>query len=936
MSAGEDSPAQRYARARRRNLNPGVNDFRAGYPFELDPFQVEACSALEDGYGVLVCAPTGAGKTVVGEFAVYLALNAGQKCFYTTPIKALSNQKYADLVERYGPESIGLLTGDNSVNADAPVIVMTTEVLRNMLYVGSSALTGLAYVVLDEVHYLGDRFRGAVWEEAIIHLPESVALVSLSATVSNAEEFGDWLISVRGDTKVVVHEQRPVPLWQHLLVGSRLFDLFDTGPADLVDPSDVNRADPSKVNEQLKRYISERMRHFDANSYGYRGNGHGGRGSRDRPSTRGWRPPDRAEVITRLEQTGLLPAITFIFSRAGCDAAVRQCLNAGLWLTSDEERTEIAAIVEEHTAGLAAEDLDILGYWDWLDGLRRGVAAHHAGMVPAFKETVEALFVRGLVKAVFATETLALGINMPARTVVLEKLSKFNGEGHADLTPGEYTQLTGRAGRRGIDVEGHAVVLWAPEVDPGRLAGLASTRTYPLRSSFRPSYNMAVNLVGQMGRPASRQLLESSFAQFQADRSVVGTARQILTMNTSLAEFEQRMTCDRGDFAEYARLRRELRDRETTLSKANARSRHGAVIAAIERLNPGDVVRLSRGRRAGLAVVLDPGVRAYDDPHPLVLTQARWAGRLAVSDFSAPIDVLGHIRVPGNFNHRSVSDRRQLAGKLDRLTGADTPRTQRKAGSNADDDQVIRLRAALRAHPCHGCPDREEHARWAERHHRLARERDALQSRMDGRTDSLGRAFDRITALLVERGYLLGDDSTAAGRVLSRIWSDSDLLVAECLRSGVWEGLAPAELAAVVSTLVYEPRRDERLVERMPNESVREAIDSTIRIWGDLADDESDRGLTRSPEPQPGFVWAAYRWTKHESLDRALAATSESGPGLSAGDFVRWCKQLLDLLGQIASAPIEAGSGSSQSVAKAARAAVADIRHGVVAASMIG
>src|SRR5215207_2708819 len=220
------SPAERYAAARRRSARPALADFTAGYPFDLDPFQTEACEALEDGLGVLVCAPTGAGKTVVGEFAVHLALAEGRKCFYTTPIKALSNQKYNDLVERHGAADVGLLTGDNSVNGDAPVVVMTTEVLRNMLYAGSPALAGLGYVVMDEVHYLADRFRGAVWEEVIIHLPDSVSVVSLSATVSNAEEFGDWLRTVRGDTDVVVEERRPVPLWQHVMVGSRLVDLF--------------------------------------------------------------------------------------------------------------------------------------------------------------------------------------------------------------------------------------------------------------------------------------------------------------------------------------------------------------------------------------------------------------------------------------------------------------------------------------------------------------------------------------------------------------------------------------------------------------------------------------------------------------------------------------------------------------------------------------
>ena len=616
------SPAERYAASQERAAHPAVTEFAGQYPFDLDDFQLEACRALEEGSSVLVCAPTGAGKTVVGEFAVFLALAGGQKCYYTTPIKALSNQKYNDLVDRHGPDRVGLLTGDNSINAAAPIVVMTTEVLRNMLYVGSDALTGLGYVVMDEVHYLGDRFRGAVWEEVLIHLPDSVRLVSLSATVSNAEEFGDWLVTVRGDTRVIVHEQRPVPLWQHVLVGSRLFDLFQDAEA-----TSATAEGSADVNPELRQYLSDRMR---ASEVGTRG--------RVRRRGPGWRPPHRPDVVARLDREGLLPLITFIFSRVGCDAAVRQCVQAGLWLTDPAERDEITALVEERTAGIPSEDLEVLGYWEWLDGLRRGVAAHHAGLIPAFKETVEELFVRGLVRAVFATETLALGINMPARCVLLERLTKFNGETHADITPGEYTQLTGRAGRRGIDIEGHAVVLWGPEIDLARVAGLASTRTYPLRSSFRPSYNMAVNLVGQMGRSAARALLDASFAQFQADRGVAGLVAQIRRNEKSLDEYATRMNCDRGDFREYMALRQELSEREAALARAASRERRGAVAASLEALRTGDVIRVPAGRRAGLAIVLDPGVTPRDDPRPLVLTERRWAGRLSMMDFPVAVE----------------------------------------------------------------------------------------------------------------------------------------------------------------------------------------------------------------------------------------------------------------------------------------------------------
>ena len=578
------SPSEQYAAFRAGRQHPILRDFAGLYDFPLDDFQLRACRELEDGRGVLVAAPTGSGKTVVGEFAVHLALGTERKCFYTTPIKALSNQKYADLVRRYGADRVGLLTGDNSVNGEAPIVVMTTEVLRNMLYAGSRTLAGLGFVVMDEVHYLADRMRGAVWEEVIIHLPESVSLVSLSATVSNAEEFGEWLETVRGDTTTIVEEQRPVPLFQHVMVGKRMHDLFASSD---VDASAGFVKEGAPVNNELVRiarddFASTRL-------------------MRDRRSPRKGRPgssknprsvgngrrvwiPTRVDVIDRLDREGLLPAIVFVFSRVGCDAAVTQCLSAGVRLTKPEERDEIEAFVEERCRHLPEDDLHVLGYHDFLDGLTRGVAAHHAGMLPAFKECVEQLFVQGLCKVVFATETLALGINMPARTVVIEKLSKWNGETHADITPGEYTQLTGRAGRRGLDVEGHGVVVWQPGMNPNELAGLASTRTYPLRSSFRPSYNMAVNLVHQFGRERARELLESSFAQFQADKAVVGLARQLRKSETALEGYAEAATCHLGDFMEYAALRRKLSDAEKSSARNRRLDRREDALSSLHKL----------------------------------------------------------------------------------------------------------------------------------------------------------------------------------------------------------------------------------------------------------------------------------------------------------------------------------------------------------------
>ncbi|MFG6476800.1 DEAD/DEAH box helicase [Microbacterium sp. P06] len=573
------SPAERFARASERASHPRTADFAASQRFELDEFQIAGCQALEEGRSVLVAAPTGAGKTIVGEFAIHLAmLEPGEKAYYTTPIKALSNQKFRELVDVYGPDEVGLLTGDTNINGSARIVVMTTEVLRNMLYAESGALRGLRYVIMDEVHYLADRFRGAVWEEVIIHLPPSVRLVSLSATVSNAEEFGDWLDTVRGDTAVIVSEIRPVPLEQHVLVRGDLLPLFD-------DRAGVATA---QVNQELMR-----LRSTGGTTYENNQRNQSARNARDagydalrgRPHKRGSRPVaaahaqrierlDRPEVVALLERANLLPAIFFIFSRVGCDAAVQQVRRSGVRLTTPEERDEIRRVVEERTRSLLEEDLAVLGFWEWRENLERGVAAHHAGLLPAFKEVVEELFQRKLVKAVFATETLALGINMPARTVVLEKLEKFNGEARVAITSGEYTQITGRAGRRGIDVEGHAVIQWTAALDPQSVAALASRRTYPLNSSFRPTYNMAVNLIDQFGRARSREVLESSFAQFQADRAVVGLARQVREAEGSLSGYEKAMTCDRGDFMEYSGIRRELSDveklnrRDATASRA--------------------------------------------------------------------------------------------------------------------------------------------------------------------------------------------------------------------------------------------------------------------------------------------------------------------------------------------------------------------------------
>ena len=785
----EMTPAERFAAAKVRSKYSKVASFAAKFPFELDDFQVAGCRSLEDGKGVLVAAPTGAGKTIVGEFAAYLAIEQGKKCFYTAPIKALSNQKYQDLKEMYGENRVGLLTGDTSINSEAPLVVMTTEVLRNMIYSNSHTLKDLGFVVMDEVHYLADKFRGAVWEEILIHLPETIQVASLSATVSNAEEFGDWLNEVRGDTEVIVSEIRPVPLYQHVLFGNQLLDLFlSTG----------------KVNPEIVRLERESYRQVKV-KYGASGKTH----------QRNWRESDkpnirvmgRSDVIEKLNREGLLPAITFIFSRNACQAAVHQCLTAGIRLTNADERAKIREIVFRATENIPEEDLVVLGFHEWLEGLERGIAAHHAGLLPSFKETVEELFQAGLVKCVFATETLALGINMPARTVVLEKLSKWNGQSHVSISPGEFTQLTGRAGRRGIDIEGNAVILWNKDVESASVAGLASTRTYPLKSSFKPTYNMTINLISQFGAERARTSLEASFAQYQADKAVVGLAKQIRRNDSAIETLLAEMECHLGNFDEYWQIRADIKELEKTINK------------------------------------------------------------------------------------------------------------QKKAKALLIEEEIIAFRKNLRSHPCHGCSDRETHARIAERAGRLRRENKGLNDRVSNRTDVIARRFDLVQIMLERYSYLEAGVITRWGLILAKIYGETDLLIAEMIRTGAFDSLNAQEIVSVLSALVYEARRDE--TPKIPHGEVQKALGELTILWKRIHEDEKDLGLEPMREPDLGFCMASYRWASGHSLSAILKGTE-----LTVGDFVRSTKQIIDLLRQIASA--------SPHLEKVARDALDQIDRGII------
>jgi ATP-dependent RNA helicase HelY len=888
--------------------------------FELDRFQREAIDALDRGESVLVAAPTGAGKTVVAEHAVELALRERGKAFYTTPIKALSNQKYGDLVARHGADRVGLLTGDNAINAEAEVVVMTTEVLRNMIYAASPLLEGLRFVVLDEVHYLQDTYRGPVWEEVIVHLGRKVQLVCLSATVSNATEVADWLATVRGATALVLEQERPVELRNLYLVGDRTGDTEHLLPI-LVDGEpnpEGDRTDGSLRNGRNGK--------SGGSGQGRNGAGRNGNGRRSR-----WYTPRRPEVIRLLEEHEMLPGLYFIFSRAACEDAVRSCVEAGIRLVGPEERDRIRMIVEQHTAGLTRDDLAVLGYSRWAEALERGIAAHHAGMVPPFKEAVEACFAAGLVKAVFATETLALGVNMPARSVVIERLSKFTGERRAFLTPGEYTQITGRAGRRGIDNVGYAVVLWSPWVPFAQVAELAASRSYALRSAFRPTYNMATNLVARYEPTEAHRLLNLSFGQFQADRAVVDAESRAERTRRKISRLRAEATCDRGSVEEYHRLRSAAGAR----LKAERRAADREIELALVRLAPGDVVDVDGVRLAVLSVAqrkkgvrmraIDSAGRDLRVGATALVTAPRRVGKV---DLPTPYQ-------PNQRTFRTAVARALAASPLGSGdgTGKGAGRTVVRNGTAEEPGRADPLGrddpaggdggTGAEDHPVAACPDRDAHVRALMKAERAERELAKLQRDVRNRTETLARRFDRVLELLEAWGYLDGWELTDRGQVLARTYHESDLLVAEALSQGLLDGLDPATLAGLVSTFVYEHRGPDTPPEPwFPSRLARSRWAAVEALYRRLAAEEEAIGLTVTRAPEAGFLALAYAWAGGEPLAEVLADED-----LTGGDFVRVIRMVIDLLRQIADVAPRAAT------ALAARQAATALQRGAVVAA---
>ncbi len=861
--------------------------------FELDPFQLDAIAALDRSESVLVAAPTGAGKTVVADAAIDMALHSGGRTIYTTPIKALSNQKFNDLCHRLGPDGIGLLTGDNSIRPHASVVVMTTEVLRNMMYAASPNLDDVHAVVLDEVHYLEDRYRGSVWEEVIIGLPEKIRLVCLSATVSNVDELGQWIRTVRGPVTTIVETERPVELRPLYLVGDRSSDQDHLLPI-LVD---------GRPNAEGFRFDPDRQK------------------GRSGKPVRRFRTPRKLECVERLAEEDLLPAIYFVFSRAGCDEALAHTRDAGIRLTDTTERERIRAILDEATSRLSDSDLEVLDFGLWAEGVERGIATHHAGMIPAFKEAVERCFVEGLVKVVFATETLALGINMPARSVVIDKLTKYNGETHEFLSPSQFTQFTGRAGRRGIDDVGYAIVTWSPFVSFDEVSTLAASRSFPLNSSFRPTYNMAAQLIRRFDRDEALSMLGQSFAQFQSDRSAVGDERRLARLRDTLAETEFDEDCDCGSVADheaYDALRRRVR------SERRQRRRHRSSLEeAMSLLRPGEVIDVPCG----------PETSPDTEPRPqrLAVISVAYRGKgvlrvrgvdadgdtrtLGPDDLDAPPRPVATIALPEPY---SPSAPAFLDGVATSVAALGPPRSETAATGS-----VTPLEAERDAHPTHSCPRRNDHLDALGRRRSLENQIAKAEASARRRSGSIVTRFERIVDLMRSLGTVEDWSLTASGETLARIYHERDLLVALALHEGVFDGVDPSTLAALVASVTFEERRSDTATRSLPTDDAAARFTALEEINARLVAQEKERGLPRQKPLHQGFATSAHRWAEGGELAMVI------DDDVSGGDFVRNIRLVVDLVRQIAEVAHDPGTR------RAAAAAAEALHRGVVAVDSV-
>ncbi|MCP4308148.1 MAG: RNA helicase, partial [bacterium] len=666
----------------------------------------------------------------------------------------------------------------------------------------------------------------------IIHLPSEVPVVCLSATIANPEEFTAWVRSRRGQTELVIETHRPVPLESMYLVKDRHRD-------SALELMPVFRG--SRANPQISRLLQK------------------GRGRHRR-----FAAPRRLEVAEELSAAGLLPAIYFIFSRAGCDQAAETVAASHLGLTSSDERAEIRRRVEELTDHLPAQDLSALGYASWLGRLEQGVAAHHAGMVPAFKETVEDLFIDGLVKLVFATETLSLGINMPARSVVIERLSKFNGEAHEIIQPGDYTQLTGRAGRRGIDTEGTAVVLHNFDIPFERVAAIAAEGSHPLVSSFQPTYNMAANLVPNHDRKSAETLLNASFAQFRTEERRGKLKARLEDRNEEVAQFRTLADCEKGDIWAYVE--------EGGSTKLD---RYQELRDFAQRFGEGDVLRLTADPD-DLAVLLARGWGA--NPRMVLVAADGSTTRPSADQLDTSVAVVGQMVLPEPVQTRDSGYRSSVARLLREWEPDESFAVVEH--QTATDDTVA------------GCPDLSSHLKAIRRLKKAEQDSKRLERRLQRSDEGLVKTFRTIIKLLEDWGYVKSWTLTDKGRQLRFVYNELDLLLTEAVSRGLLDGLTAPSLAALTSLFTYEARRlDGDLIP--PPTAIEQRIDAVEELAVALSKAERAAGLPETRPPETGFASIAYAWAAGHDLDDLF------DNDLAAGDFVRNCRQLIDVMRQL-------------------------------------
>ncbi|MFQ5897402.1 MAG: DEAD/DEAH box helicase [Candidatus Methylomirabilia bacterium] len=855
--------------------------FAARYPFPLDQFQVTAVRAILEADSVIVSAPTGAGKTLIAEFAIFQALARRQRIAYTTPLKALSNQKYADFCRQFGAAEVGILTGDVKVNPRAPVLVMTTEILRNMFYTGG--VEGLGYVVLDECHYIGNEGRGTVWEEIIVSAPKEVALVALSATVANIGEIAEWISLVHRPIVVVTNLDRPVPL------------------------------------SYLVADLSGELHAMEAVRQGtVRLDGEGGAIRRQGRARGRWhaRPvADPTEVIAGLEERGWLPALYFIFSRAGCERALDEYLAEGKPLLARPQRKEVDATIREaiqESPGMVESSLNQTIF----QALGMGVGLHHAGVLPSVKRLVERLFERGLCRVVFATETMSLGIHMPAKTVVLQGLSKRTDRGFRRLTHNELTQMAGRAGRRGIDTEGKCIVALDRRDSLEEALWTVDGPSEPVESQFRLGYGSVTLLLATTSDPATiRRVVESSFGQHQ-------NLKRIRELESETSQTEAALAAVRayeapcGDFSRigrYRQLRQEVEARRR-LQGGGTRRRQVALAQA----EPGRLVLVRRRGGGGLAAIVSihsrRGHRVLADallPHGSLV-------RIKPANVKKIFWATSPLALPRDWRQRQSG----ILAELRKLSLSDL--LQREEGHGPE--------AKLAAIECHRCP-------WGaqSRCDQAWKEIEKLDTRLGQRTEILEalrnaywQEFCRVVEVLERFDAVKAGALLAKGRLIASLRHDNELLVAETVRRGLLAGASLAEAAALCSCLIEEARSGDGAVVRRflkQRSRLRKTLRQLETVGEIVLEAQRQHHLGLPCSVQPGFMPAVYRWA---SGDDDWAGIVENDFGGHEGDLIRAMRRLIDLLRQLAEAP-EVLSPLGTLLGQAARA----IDRGVVLESAL-